>query len=94
MLSQISVSVASGNFSVVGSVHVSVLYIVTLYIIFFASLPITAQHTQALLLKCQPQNIETMLSTALGFPIGKRVTDHCSILAPEAIGFSQELLQP
>ena len=52
------------------------------------------QYTQTLLLKCQPQDIETMLSTALGFPIGKRVTDHCSILAPEAIGFSQELLQP
>ena len=51
-----------------------------------------AQHTETLPLKCQPQNIETMLSTALGFPIGKRVTDHCSILAPEAIGFSQDLL--
>ena len=93
MLSQISVSVASGNFSVVGSVHFSVLYIVKLYV-FVASFPITAQHTQRLLSKCQPQNIETMLSTALGFPIGKRVTDHCSILAPEAIGFFQELLPP
>ena len=28
------------------------------------------------------------------FPIGKRVTDHRSFLAPEAIGFSQELLPP
>ena len=61
---------------------------------FVASFPITAQHAQTLLFKCQPQNMETMLSTALGFPIGKRVTDHCSILAPEAIGFSQELLPP
>ena len=53
-----------------------------------------AQHTQTLLLKCQPENIETMLPTVLGFPIGKRVTDHCSNLTPEAIGFSQELLLP
>ena len=53
-----------------------------------------AQHTQTLLLKCQPQNIETMLSIALGFPIGKRVIDHRSIWAPEAIGFPQELLPP
>ena len=49
---------------------------------------------QALLLKCQPQNIEAILSTALGFIIGKRVTDHCSILVPETVGFSQELLPP
>ena len=35
-----------------------------------------------------------MLSTALGFPTGKRVTDYCSILVPEAVGFPQELLPP
>ena len=35
-----------------------------------------------------------MLSTAFGFPIGKGDTDHCSILVPEAVGFSQELLPP
>ena len=29
-----------------------------------------------------------MLSTFLGFPKGKRVTDHCSNFAPEAEGFS------
>ena len=46
-----------------------------------------AQHTQTL-----PQNIEAMLPTALGSPIGKRVTDHCSILVPQTVGFSQELL--
>ena len=61
---------------------------------FVALFPVTAQHTRTLLLKCQPQNIETLLSTALGFPIGKRVTDHCSNSAPEFIGFSQELLSP
>ena len=43
---------------------------------------------------CQPQNKETMLSTALAFPVGKRVIDHCSILVPEAVDFSQELLPP
>ena len=35
-----------------------------------------------------------MFSTTLGFPKGKRATDHCSILALKAMGFSQELLQP
>ena len=35
-----------------------------------------------------------MLSTAPGRPKGKRVTDHYSILAPEAVGFSQGLLRP
>ena len=34
------------------------------------------------------------MSIALSFPIDKRVTDHCSILVPEAVGFSQELLPP
>ena len=58
------------------------------------SFPITAQHTQLLLLKCQPQNKQTMFSTALGFSIEKRVTDHCSILVSEAVGFYQTLLQP
>ena len=87
MLSQISVSVNSGNIAIVGSVHFSALYIFTLY-------KILLQHTQTLLLKCQPQNIDTVLSTTLGFRIGKKVTDHCSILAPEVIDFSQELLPP
>ena len=35
-----------------------------------------------------------MLSIALGFSKGKRVTDHYSILTPEAVGFSQALLLP
>ena len=35
-----------------------------------------------------------MLSTALGFPKDKRVTDHYSILAQEAVGFSEGLLSP
>ena len=34
-----------------------------------------------------------VVCTALGFRIGKRVTDHCSILVPEDVDFSQELLQ-
>ena len=42
-------------------------------------------------IQCQPQNKEVMLPTALGFPIGKRVTDHCSILVPEAVSFPQKL---
>ena len=51
-----------------------------------------ARHAQAVHSKCQPENKEAMLSTALGFPIDERVTDHCSILALEAVGVSQELL--
>ena len=37
---------------------------------------------------------EVILSTALGFPISKRITDLCSILVREAVVFSQELLPP
>ena len=33
-----------------------------------------------------------MFSTALGFPKGKRVTDHDYILEPKAVGFSKEVL--
>ena len=62
--------------------------------IFVASFLTTVKHTQTLLLKYQPQNKKGMFSTAPGFPIGKRVTDYCSILVPEAAGFSQELLPP
>ena len=53
-----------------------------------------AWHAQALLSNYHPQNKEVMLSTALRFPIGKRVTEHCSILVLEAVVFSQELLAP
>ena len=53
-----------------------------------------ARHAQGLISKYHPQNQEAMLSSALGFPKGKIVTDHCSILLPEAVGFSQELLPP
>ena len=35
-----------------------------------------------------------MLPTALGFSIGKRVTDHSFILVPEAEGFFHVLLPP
>ena len=71
----------------------SVLYIVTLYI-FVASFPIYGLACARSTLKCQPQNKEAMLSTALGFPVGKRVTDHCSNLVLEDVGFSKELLPP
>ena len=94
MLSQISVSVAISIFSVASSVYFAVLYFVTLYMFLFASFPIRFQHKQTLPLKCQPQNIEAMLSTTLGFPVGKRIIDHCPILVPEAVGFSQELQPP
>ena len=93
MLSQIGVSVANGNVNVVGSVYFSVLNIVTLYI-FFCNISDYGSAYADATLKMSTQNIETMLFTALGFPISKRVTDHSSILAPEAIGFSQELLPP
>ena len=49
-------------------------------------------HAQTLLLKYRPQNIEAMLSIALDVPIGKRVTDHCSMLVQESICFFQELV--
>ena len=42
----------------------------------------------------QPQHKESMLSTALGFSKGKRVTDQYSVLAPETVRFSQALLPP
>ena len=45
-------------------------------------------------IKMSTSEQETMLSTALDFPTGKRVIDHCSILVPDAVGFSQELLPP
>ena len=37
----------------------------------------------------QPQHSESILSTALGFLKDKRMTDHYSIFAPEAIGFKE-----
>ena len=53
-----------------------------------------ARHAQVLISKYHPQNKEAMFSSALGFPKGKIVADHCSILLPEAVGFSQDLLSP
>ena len=49
---------------------------------------------QVLFLKCQHQNKEAILSATLGLPIGKIVTDYCSMLVLEAVGVSQELLPP
>ena len=76
------------------SVRFSVLYIVTLYIILLHHFRLRLSIMQILIFRCQPQNIEAMLPRALGFRIGKRVTDYCSILVLEAVGFSQELLPP
>ena len=59
-----------------------------------ASFPIYGLACTDTTLKCHPKNKETVLPTALGFPIGKRVTDHCSILVLETVGFSKELLPP
>ena len=91
MLSQISVSVASSIFSVVSLVHFSVLYIVTLYVCGCITPDYGSAYTDTTL-KMSTSEQETMLSTGLGFPIGKRVTDHYSIFVPEAVGFFQELL--
>ena len=93
MLSQISVSVASGNFSVVSSFHFIVLYIITCYI-FYCITPNYGPAYTDTTLKMLTSEQETMLSTPLDFPTGKRVTDHCFILMSEAVGFSQELLPP
>ena len=94
MLSQIIVSVTSGIFSVVSLVCFLAIYILSHCIFLLHHSRFMARHAHALQSKCQPLHKETMLSTALGFSIGNRVTDHCSILIPEAVGFSQELLPP
>ena len=92
MLSQIIVSVASDISSVVRLVSFLAFYILSHCIFLLHHSQFMARHAQALHAKCQPQNKEVRLSTALGFPIGTRVTDHCSILVLEAAAFSQELL--
>ena len=69
------------------------LYIVTLYN--FCCIPPDYGSTYAdTIIKTSTSEQETMLSTGLGFPVGKKVTDHCFILVPEAVGFSQALLPP
>ena len=94
ILSQIIASAVSGIFSVVSLVRFLALYILSHCIFLLHHSRFMAWNAQELQSKCQSQNKEAMLSTALGFPIGNRVTDHCSILVPEAVGFSQELLPP
>ena len=94
MLSQITVSVASGIFSVVRLVRFLAFYMLSHYTFLLHHSRFMARHAQALQSKCQPQIKEAMLSTALGFLIDERVTEHCSILVPDAVGFSQELLPP
>ena len=88
MLSQMIFSVASGIFSVVSLIRFLAFLILSHCIFLLHHSQFMARHAQALHSKCQPQNKEAMLSTALGFPIRKRSTDHSSILVPEAVGFS------
>ena len=54
-------------------------------------LPLTIQSQRHLSHQRQPQHWDSMLSTDLGFPCGKRITDHDSISEREAVGFSQGL---
>ena len=52
-----------------------------------------ARHTRAILSNVTLRT-KVMLSTAPGFYLGKRITEHCSILTSEAVGFPKELLPP
>ena len=86
MLSQISVSVASGTFSVVSLVRLLRVLLHCLFMLHHSLFMV--QHVQTLLSKCQSENKEAMLFKALGFRIDE--TDHCSILVLETVGFFQE----
>ena len=92
MLSQVIVSVASDIFRGVSLVRFLAFYRLPHCIFLLKHSRFMARHVQELHSKCKPQNEEAMSSTALGFPISKRVTEHCSISAREAVGFSKELL--
>ena len=61
---------------------------------FFTLIPIYSSVYAGTFLKCQHQNKEAILSATLGLPIGKIVTDYCSMLVLEAVCFSQELYPP
>ena len=80
-------------YSVVSLVRFSAFYILSHCIFLLHHSRFMARHAQALHSICQPQNNKVILSIALDFPIGKRVTDHCFILVPEAVGFSHSLTQ-
>ena len=82
MISQPQVSVANGNFSVVKYITLVLLFVSIIH-----DLPLAIQLQKHLILKLQPQHKEDLLCTAPGFPKCKRATDHCFILAVEAIGF-------
>ena len=69
------------------------LYIVTLYTFCCITPDYSSTYTDTTIITSTSEK-ETMLSTALGFPTGKRVNDHSSILVPEAVGFPQDLLPP
>ena len=94
MLSEITVSVASGLFSVVSFVRFLALSVLSHCTFLLHHSQLMSRHAQALQYKSQPQNKENILLTVFGFPIGKRVTNYYSILVSEAVGFSQELLPP
>ena len=57
-------------------------------ILFILSFTISPRHSLTEALSFQTSTSEGMLSTALCFPKGKRVTHHYSILASKAVGFS------
>ena len=63
-----------------------------LFVFIIPNLPFVVQSQRHLSLRRQTQHKQGMFPTALGFPKGIRVTDHESVLATEAIHFSQELL--
>ena len=95
MLNYIWVSSANNNFSAVKS-SPSQRFIPcsnVLLVFIIHDLPLAIHSQRHLILKRQFQHKGGILSAGLGFSKRKRVTDH-SILVPEAIGFSEELLQP
>ena len=57
-------------------------------------LPITIYSRGKLVFKHEPWHKQDMVFTAIHFPNGKRFIDDYSLLALEAINFSQEFLPP
>ena len=85
---------ASGIFSIVSLVRSLSLYILSHFIFLLHRSRFLSRHARGLQSEYQPLNKDNFLSTALGFPIAKRITNHCSILLPKAVSFSQELMLP
>ena len=83
------VSHTNSNFSVVKSSPFSSSIVSIIH-----DSPLAIQLKKHLILKFQSQHIAGLLCTAPCFLKGKKLTDHCSILAVEAIGFFSKLLPP